>query len=98
MSFSLVAGALCHVYFSNKVTGIDTTSVTLNINSTGAKTLNTPHSESRSDSKEYTDWRGFESGTSYNYHPAAAKYIIAVYNGSSYSCSPGYEHYDDYKD
>lgn len=43
VSFSLVAGAVCWIYFSNGLNGGDssgTTGWTMNLNSTGAKNIN----------------------------------------------------------
>ena len=96
MSFELVAGACCLVTFNNYISGDSTSSPTLNINSTGAKTL-----KSAGTLKESTynqTWWGFNSETSYHRHPAIAFHVLAAYDGSAYRCNTAYAHYGDYSD
>ena len=83
MSFSLVAGACCVVTFSNNV-GYDPYKVTLNINSTGAKT--------------FTGWwKGSQdAGGQYQYLSFYGLPIVC-YNGTAYiHCGPWV--YGDYQD
>ena len=72
MSFSLVAGAICGVYFSN---GVTNTSGTLNINSTGAKTLEIYNISGGPDT-----W----TPTGKSKQVGSHKSSILLYNGSAY--------------
>lgn len=73
VSFSLVAGACCAVAFSNELeynwTSNSTKASTLNINSTGAKSL----------ARYYTS----QGGESEQLYPAKGAYLF-VYTGSAY--------------
>ena len=83
VSFSLVAGACCVVAFSNNV-GYDPSSVTLNINSTGAK--------------KFTGWWRYsqDAGGQYQYLSFYGLPIVC-YNGTAYiHCGPWW--YGDYQD
>ena len=86
MSFSLVAGAICGVYFNN---GVTNTSGTLNINSTGAKTLEIYNIKGGSD-----NWIPSES----NKQMVSHKNTILLYNGSSYGCIIKHYLYGTYSD
>ena len=75
VSFSLVAGACCIVVFSNTLwKDSSASSVTININSTGAKQF-TSYSK-KSLGSDGTQWNA--SYLAYNYPP------LFVYNGSKY--------------
>ena len=91
-----MAGACCLVTFNNHIVGRTTSSPTLNINSTGAKTLKSAGSEP--DSPYTTTWWGFTSGTAYHHHDALAFHVLAAYDGSAYRCNTAYAHYGDYTD
>ena len=72
MSFSLVAGACCLVNFSNSISSTPT----LNINSTGAKSLRVYNR---------TNWYiKYEHGDKDYYSAASGSGIFVVYDGTSY--------------
>ena len=84
VSFSLVAGACCYVHFSNDPYGT-LKSVSLNINSTGAKSI----------SHEVTiAGDSINTNKSFTYYPLST---LFVYNGSSYLTGKS-SHYGDYAD
>lgn len=86
VDFALVAGAICGVYFSN---GVTNTSGTLNINSTGAKTLEIYNIKGGSDNQT-------ESGK--NNQRVSHKNTILLYNGSSYGSIIKHYLYGTYSD
>ena len=92
VSFSLAAGVICGVYFSNSVE--NKSSVTLNINSTGAKNFYGARST----------WGTniIAGGKNSNYTTLydTARYSIVVYTGSSYygTSSVWASFYQDYQD
>ena len=83
MNFSLVAGAVCAVYFNN--TFADDSVPTLNINSTGAKSL-------RPISRDRTTWW---TDTYYSTNHVYLSFV--VYTGSIYYATDSYyyRHYSD---
>ena len=84
VSFSLVAGACCYVHFSNNPYGTSK-SQSLNINSTGAKSISHEVSiKGEADNNYKSD----------SYYPLST---LFVYNGSSYLTSRS-SHYGDYND
>ena len=89
VSFSLVAGACCAVRFSGSLVkaGADSISITLNINSTGAKSVDTV-----AFNKHMAETTG-----NYNYNNAIATSPVVVYTGSSYIIG-GTGTYRDYAD
>ena len=94
VSFSLVAGAICMVYFANAIskTYIDNngTTRTLNIASTGAKEIHARYSSSNGHHEQAinSSWA------------LANSTLLCVYSGSYYyTPSYGYIHsYDDYSE
>lgn len=76
MSFELVPGACCCVRFSSTLVknGTNSIDITLNINSTGAKTVDTV-----AYNKHIADITG-----SYNHNSLKAISPVVVYTGSSY--------------
>lgn len=91
VSFSLVAGAICGVYFSNSV---EQKTVTLNINSTGAKNFYGGRSTWGS------NVISGNSNSNYTTLYDTARYSIVVYTGSSYygTSSIWASYYQDYQD
>ena len=87
MAFSLVAGAVCQVHFSNIGFYLGgSTTYSLNINSTGAKTI-TYYSRAlnyRKGNRDHSDYKGTATG-------------FFVYNGSAYYTLPSFA-YGDYSD
>ena len=77
MSFTLVAGAVCAVYFNNAIT-YSTSSPTLNINSTGAKSLYPTRGSSNWTTQSYSN-----SGITFYARDTASK-LLVYYNGSVY--------------
>ena len=96
VSFELVAGACCLVTFNNHIVGHITSSPTLNINSTGAKTLRSAGTHEYSSYN--TTWWGFAAAAAYAHYPAMAFHVLAAYDGSAYRCNTAYEVYGDYSD
>lgn len=91
VSFSLEAGACCYVKFSNVHHALDLYSKTLNINSTGAKTISMYY---------YTAKFPGEGSAG---HPGSqgSNDILFVYSGSNYSYSGAWyfkNTYSDYSD
>lgn len=83
MSFALVAGACCVLSFSNAVwSGSTPTSVTLNINSTGAKSFTTIRQSSGSGNYGYRN-------TTFASEPP-----MVIYNGSKWIGILVYEYGD----
>ena len=91
-----MAGACCFVTFTNYVSGDKTSSPTLNINSTGAKTLRS--AGTHKDSSYNTTWWGFAAAVAYAHYSAMAFHVLAAYDGSAYRCNTAYEIYGDYSD
>ena len=89
MSFSLVAGACCIVKFSNSLTssGLNT-SVTLNINSTGAKKFSAYYKN---------PYGGNNSQGWAAMYPKLDTIPLVMYNGSTWDNSC-YAYYGDYTD
>lgn len=89
MNFSLVAGACCLIKFSNALTssGLNS-SVTLNINSTGAKKFSSYNTRKyiNNDSQQ---WRSM--------YVAVDTIPLLMYNGSTWENSC-YAYYGDYTD
>ena len=87
VGFALVAGAVCQVHFSNIGFFVGgTTTYSLNINSTGAKTI-TYYSRALNNmnhGNSYGDIKGTATG-------------FFVYNGSAYYTLPSFS-YGDYSD
>lgn len=83
VSFTLVAGAICAVYFNN--TFANSSTPTLNINSTGAKSL-------RPISRDRTKWL-----TDINYSTNHVYLSFVVYTGSMYYATDSftYRYYSD---
>ena len=85
VSFSLVAGAMCVVRFSNRHSSVQVINNTLNINSTGAKTCRgTTQSATSQTDKGFVGmnancWVFFYNGSQYDF--------IGDYRRSSYSDS-----------
>lgn len=94
VSFTLVTGAICMVYFANAISKTYTdnheTTRTLNIASTGAKEIHVRYSNSNEHS-EHTITSSWALGNST---------LLCVYSGTYYyTPSYGYVHsYDDYSE
>ena len=96
MSFTLTAGACCLVTFSNVINGEKTSSPTLNINSTGSKTMKTVGYRDWND-HIMDDWTGVRIGLN-SCLPALAFFVLATYDGTYYRCCHGHGYYSDYSD
>ena len=87
VSFSLVAGATCFTWFSNKVSNYNLRNATLNINSTGAKSINVGAINS-----------GHAMGHGDNLDDTGSQGVLFTYTGTVYYMIGRGLYYPDYGD
>ena len=94
VSFSLVAGACCFIKFSNKVSSSQDATISLNINSTGAKSISLFF---------VTIYYNYVQ-TTHTYSPltlrtaALPQACLIMYDGSMYTMGYSCQGYEDYSD